>query len=173
MPGQTIVHQASITIQDGKGKKSTVGFYVRGAWDPTDTGEAILEAFDFAREMCVAIAPLIHGRITGVSVTPGLSVPAGAVNPVEVDADVEEGVTLSLKTADQTYVTLRIPTINEDLLDANGNLDMANADVTYLKEMLTAPEELAADWAVYVTDNRGAAVKSLVSARESFTRSRA
>jgi hypothetical protein len=122
--------------------------------------------------MCVAIAPLIDGRITGVSLSPQLGVPALAVNAVAADADVEEGVTLSLKTEAQTYVTMRIPTIKESLLNANGYLDEADTDVIFLKEMITAPEELPAGWAVHITDNRGASISSLVSARETFTRSR-
>jgi hypothetical protein len=166
-----IVHNGYIAIKDGKGKVARTTFHIKGVWGGAESSEDIIEAFEYVRELAIAIGQVIDGEIVGLGLAPTLELP-NLGNGIAADSDVEEGVKIKLRTDQQSFVQLRIPTIKETLLDANGQLDMTNADVTALRLLLVSPEELPADWIVGVCDNRGADVVAWESANESFTRSR-
>lgn len=100
-----------LTIQDGKGKKSTTFLPVPipGATNFTDITSAV-------RNWAEAVNDAITGKIirAGVSLTvdlAGLGIPANAAP----DSDVEEGAVFQFLSADNFPVEFRIPTIREEL----------------------------------------------------------
>lgn len=166
MPQSTIRY----TIEDDKGQKSSLSVPVSHPANQTAAADSV---YEYAVAFAHALDAVILGRITSITVTMRIPVPAspGVKGVADPAADVEEGVLLKFATADNTIKAMRLPTFNEGYLFRE-NPDMTIGPVVDLLDLLTRPAELAANWTVSPTDARGAALASLLHGVEHFKASR-
>jgi hypothetical protein len=161
------VFTVNYSIEDEKGAKSTFAVYL-----PDSTLWA--DVLGFAASMAPLLEAMITGAIRGISVTVSVDLPSGLRVAPLATSDVEEGGRFIWASAGGFNTSGRIATFDEAavvtgtrLIDTTGDADVA-AFVSAMTTGLTVNTNL-----VQPVDYRGADIEALISARESFQRSRA
>lgn len=165
-----LVWVATISVRDAKGQIANQKMHIESQ-DLIAIAEESDDPVDFLTEFALMQDGLIDGAIVGLKLTIDVQLPDGIkTNPLAI-ADVENAVTYSLRASDGAPVIVRIPTFSESLLTTEGTV-ISTTETEDFALMMTAPEELPADWGIGLSDNRGTPVNRLAGARETFKRSR-
>ncbi|MFQ3645667.1 MAG: hypothetical protein SNJ83_10680 [Aggregatilineales bacterium] len=162
-----MVWTASYTIEDAKGKASTLEVNFETA-----------VTFDNARRAAQRIAqlinPLIGGAIRKINITYSVGLPSGLRTTPETNSDVEEGARFQFLTENGFYTGMRVPTFSEAALVANSTeVDQTNTNVQAFVNALVSGVALTDPAAlVPCVDKRNEDITSLSFAREQFQSSR-
>lgn len=158
------------TFEDAKGAKSSLEYKF-----PTAAAGAanIAALIDAAKTGATLLDAVTKGRILDVSI--GIKVDISALSlkgSATSDSDVEEGARLQFNTAVDSLTGFRIPTFDEDfLLSGTKVVDLEDTDIADLVDFFVDGHTLSAV-TVQPSDERGADIEAIVSARESFQSSR-
>lgn len=177
-------YEVNYTIEDGKGSKSVMTVYVWRRDQYTDPliFEGHRDPEQFALELGSAIDKIIKGKIKRITIGTVLRdedfpfPPSHTFKPfADPNSDVEEGITVTYKTVQGYIFKHRIPTIDEAVINADGELDLSNvaSDQTYFIHLMLTPSETSADWEVYPTDHRNTDLWDYVGSGDAFDASRA
>lgn len=156
----------NMVVQDGKGSKSLVSFYV-----PSDT--ALADMTEIAQEFADRLDAVMDGAIVGISASYNVALPAGIkANPVAT-ADVEEGALYLWNTDGGFNTRFRVPTHSEDKILAGSRVvDTTDTDVAALVSIMTAGFTATSTNLIEPCDYREDDVAALDVAYESFKASK-
>lgn len=159
---------AAVSIRDAKGKVSTMKInfpdevnigMVKDFLNGSDSGLGIIDA-------------LIKGQVVSAGIGLEVDLPAGLKAAPLPDSDVEEGARFSFRTSTGSITGYRIPTFDEaKIVQGSRNVDTTDEDVSDWIDRMTEGRTVGLENAS-PSDDRGADVVALESARESFTSSR-
>ena len=160
-----------ITVQDGKGKKSNMVINVPPALPNIGRYMAI------GRNWIDIVRGVTSGKVVYAGVTFGIELTAGALGDVaDPNSDVEEGAKFIGMTENGFTSSLRIPAFDEaKILAGTRQVDLTDGAVEDLVDAMI--DGIDDDDTVLVNlqdvvDTRGEDIVSLVSALESFQRTR-
>lgn len=159
-----------LTIEDRKGKKSTTIIHLPPNLPNLGRYQAI------AGNWMDSVDRVIKGRIVYAGITFGMELEGGIRTEADPLSDVEEGARFVFNTLNGYKTQFRIPTFDETkIIEGTREVNLTDADVeTLLENVIDGIDD--DDTVVVnrqnVTDNRGEDIVALVSAKESFVRSR-
>lgn len=160
-----MVSTLNFAIRDGKGAKSTIGIYL-----PDD--QTLVSVQEFVDLFAPIIDDITDGVIDGVSLSVGMVLPAGLAASAGANSDVEEGARFIFASEGGYRTSVRIPTFPETkILAGSRNVSLVDVDVDAFVDAMIDGLLVTAGQAE-PSDYRGEDVVSLVSAIESFQRSR-
>lgn len=161
------VYEATISIRDDKRRIGTHRFYLNV--NENDPDEAVgNQAAQLLADYIAAIDPFLDGQIIRASLSRLVTLPVGIKTAPLPDSDVEAGVKIFLTTLAGFKVVLRVPTWQENELDASGILPTASLGYQTLDLWLTNTLETPAEYTVDPSDQRGDGLRTIRSIRESF-----
>lgn len=153
----------TLSIKDAKGKTGRMEVNL-----PTGTGQ--ITATNFAEDLAVAVADLINGAITNISITDTIDLPGAIVGftPNE-NADVEESAVFIFRTEGNFTTKVSIPTLAEDyVLGGTDVLDLSIAEMdTFVDLMIDGLIDVVNGDAI-PSDSRDDDIVSVASAKERF-----
>lgn len=158
---------STVTVQDSKGKESTMSFNHPLAVDIGALKSAIVSTVEL-------IDTLIRGQIVRASIGIEINLPAGlGLKATAVaGADVEEGVQFNFETSLGALTGFRIPTFAETFLNDSGFYEVVAQAVEDFKDRILAGQTVGLN-NVSPSDAYGDDVVTFLSAQESFASSRA
>jgi hypothetical protein len=150
------VAQVTITVKDEKNKRGNTSFFVRY---PDLIDAANEDPVGYAQAVLAVVDNMIGGQIVSAGLTTAIPLVAGMnLKPAPApSSDVEErGVFTFQTTNPEVMPVMSVPTFREDLVLAGTNrINREAAEVAAFIEIMTRPEELPADWAIGMVDERG------------------
>lgn len=155
------------TIVDAKGKSSTVKINFPVAVD-------LGQVQSFAVDTATMINNIIKGQITEAGLGLAIDISGATIRSApDPDSDVEEGARFSWRSAVNAVTNFRLPTFDEaKLISGTRNVDTTDTDVdTFVDRILEGKTTGLVN--ASPSDDRGSDIEELVSARESFTSTRA
>lgn len=160
------VWSAQITITDNKLKSRVMRVHFDAPALPQEEREDI---FDYMGEYVRRLDAIITGRVVNVFVGRTLDLSGLDLKALPLSvSDVEEGALLNWKTQFGNVIQ-RVPTFDENLIiDGTDAVDTGDPDFVDFFEISVLAIDLAGDWLVTLSDNRGVHATSLLSAKESF-----
>lgn len=151
----------TVTIEDGKGKQSTLSINIPPATTTANAG-------GFINSVLPLIDAVIQGRIIRAGLCYGITLPGGLNAVASPDSDVEEGAKFSFISAAPFKTAFRIPTFTESLILAGTkSVDIADTDVDALIDMI-----VTGNGSVAPVDSRDVDISALNYARELFVKDR-
>jgi hypothetical protein len=158
------------SIEDEKNKSSTMEIKL-------DDSHTLAQVITIARGLGVLIDGLIRGVVRGVSASFGVTLPndAGMRTSALTGSDVEEGGRAQFITDGGYRSGFRIPTMDEAFIDADGSVDLTDADVQAFVSAMLGTYDLDPDAGTQnaiVVDSRGDDYNALAFFREQFLSSR-
>jgi hypothetical protein len=168
------VARITYTIKDAKNALSQMQIHVI-------FNDVIEDASDSPYEFSVSYAlyldALITGEITAINVSTSVALPGGLKTTPTETSDVENSALFVWECVNGAIVQQSIPTFDEDLILADGNVDVGFFAPDDLLDWIsltidTVNTPIEGNWHLDVSSVRGEDITNIRSANEKFTRSR-
>lgn len=162
------VWSGSITVRDAKNQLALIKLHM-SAPDVITEGRA--DPAEFLQELAVMLDDYLDGQIVGLSASRIIQLPEGLKAAPVPTADVEQGARVSWKTDNNVPLKTTFPTWSEDYILLTGDVDITPGVADVLL-MFTNPVELAGNWLVQPSSDRGEYIATYGEFREIFKKSR-
>lgn len=159
-----------LTVRDGKGKDAQLLINIINQDDESD----ISKQLEMARKFQLDIDALITGQVVRCGLVIDVPLDTGLSTSPDTNADIEQGALFIFRSTTNFNTSTRIPTFDETkLITGTPSVDLTDSAVAdFVTNIIDGYEANTTGDRREVQDNRGDDITELLSAKQSFQRSR-